>query len=114
VARREFLHNKRFEQTPDSNISIHGNPGFYVLVWPLRARFPQGTAQLKRSVILLQVIGESFGFRLGVKLVVQNGNTERFRIPSTSRSIGHARARGFREGSIYRVRAFQYARAQHF
>lgn len=44
-------HNKRFEQSPDSNISIHRNPGFYVYVWPLRARLPLGTAQLKRSVM---------------------------------------------------------------
>ena len=44
-------HNKRFEQSPDSNVSIHSNPGFYVYVWPLRARLPLGTAQLKRSVM---------------------------------------------------------------
>ena len=44
-------HNKRFEQSPDSNVSIHRNPGFYVYVWPLRARIPLDTAQLKRSVM---------------------------------------------------------------
>jgi len=45
-------HNKRFEQSPDSTISFQGNPAFYVYVWPLRARLPLGTAQLKRSVML--------------------------------------------------------------
>jgi hypothetical protein len=29
--------NKRFEQSPDSNVSVHRNPGFHVYVWPLRA-----------------------------------------------------------------------------
>jgi hypothetical protein len=51
LARRGERHNKRFEQSPDSNVSIHQNPGFYVYVWPLRARLPLGTAQLKRSVM---------------------------------------------------------------
>ena len=36
---------KRFEQTPDSNVSVHRNPGFYVDLWPFRARLPLGTAQ---------------------------------------------------------------------
>ena len=49
--RRGDQHNKRFEQSPDSNISTIGNPGFYVFVWPLRARLSQGTAQLKHSVM---------------------------------------------------------------
>ena len=49
-------HNKRLEQSPDSNISIHRNPVFHVYVWSLRARLPPGTAQLKRSVRLHQVL----------------------------------------------------------
>jgi hypothetical protein len=48
----EGLYNKRFEQSPDSYVCIHGNPGFCVYVWPLRARLSLGTAQLKRSVML--------------------------------------------------------------
>jgi hypothetical protein len=48
---RGSLHNKRFEQTPDSNISIHGNPGFCVYVRPSRALLSLGTAQLKLSVM---------------------------------------------------------------
>ena len=44
-------HNKRFEQTPDADAPVHGNPVFYVFVWPLRALLPLGTAQLKRSVM---------------------------------------------------------------
>ena len=51
------LHNKRFEQSPDYTVSTIGNPGFYVYVWPLRARLPLGTAQLKRSVMLIQTAG---------------------------------------------------------
>jgi hypothetical protein len=42
---------KRFEQSPDSNIYIRESPGFHVYVWPLRARLPLGTSQLKRSVM---------------------------------------------------------------
>ena len=42
---------KRFEQSPDSTVSFQGNPAFYLFVWPLRARLPLGTAQLKRSVM---------------------------------------------------------------
>ena len=49
---RRMQQNKRFEQSPDFNVSIHRNPGFHVYVWPLRARLPLGTAQLKRSVML--------------------------------------------------------------
>ena len=46
-------HNKRFEQSPDSNVSTHNNPVFYVFVWPSRALLSLGTAQLKRSVMYL-------------------------------------------------------------
>jgi len=53
---RRMQQNKRFEQSPDSNVSINGNLGFYVYVWPLRAGLPPGTAQLKRSVRLHQVL----------------------------------------------------------
>ena len=43
-------HNKAFQQTPNSNISMCRNPAFYVFVWPLRARHSLGTAQLKAIV----------------------------------------------------------------
>jgi hypothetical protein len=58
---RRMQQNKRFEQSPDANISICGNPAFHVFVWPLRARLPLGTAQLKRSVMLTNW---SCGYRL--------------------------------------------------
>ena len=43
--------NKRFEQSPDSNISTHRNPGFRRLRLALTGTIPLGTAQLKRPVI---------------------------------------------------------------
>ncbi len=53
LASRRAQHNKRFEQSPDAAVSSYGNPVFCVFVWPLRARLPLGTAQLKRSVMFL-------------------------------------------------------------
>ena len=44
----DVWHNKCFEQSSASNVSIHRNPVFCVFVWPLRAQLLQGTAQLKR------------------------------------------------------------------
>ncbi len=48
-------HNKRFYQSPDPNVSTHGSPGFCVNVRPLRASLSPGTAQLKRSVMMIQL-----------------------------------------------------------
>ncbi len=47
-------HNKRFEQSPDSNVSAQWNPGFYVYVWPLRAPRPPGTNLLNPIVMQTQ------------------------------------------------------------
>lgn len=43
--------NKRFEQSPDSDVSVHRNPVFHVYVWPLRARPLLDTAQVMCSVM---------------------------------------------------------------
>lgn len=52
-------HDKRFEQTPDSNVSAQSNSGFYVYVWSLRASRPLRPAQLKTSVMLPMVVRET-------------------------------------------------------
>ena len=49
--RYEMQHNKHIDLSPNSSISTDVNPGFYVYVWPLRARHSLGTAQVMCSVM---------------------------------------------------------------